>query len=525
MSRHWAAVAILAAIPASAGCGSSSDSKPGAGSSGAGSGAAGGATAGGGSGAGSGGSSAGSSGGGSSGSGGETNAGMCMERTTNHASGTRIRGRFGVTAEGDRSWQGWYDSERQEECSFDWAGDTQRCMPTAISAYQYMDAACSQLVAQQVVEEGCAAPAYLSTSQYANCMTEMHLYELGPVVTPVSLYQLVGDVCMPSPAAVTGTFVSAGAEVPLTAFVSGEAFTDEGTSRVRAHGVLGADGTRAVEGWGDAEAGKQCDFSLAEDGTRRCFPRTNLLAVGWHSDATCSMLALGHLPMTECATSEPDTVGVMPIVPGCGGARVVERGAPVTTAYTIDNQQGCIVDMSSPGYQFYLPGNPVPATNYSEIASAVNDADSGRLKPRYNTSSDGGCWFDGWYDSELDTPCDFTTTSDGQLRCTPEQDYSLSVFDTYLDEACSQSRAIATLSDCAGTEIPRYVSSLDYSTCSMSSVSRQVEGPIEVTALPPLWQQFGTTCSPYTPDPTRQHVTVGPVLDPTLFMAAEVMVE
>ena len=34
-----------------------------------------------------------------------------MERTTNHASGTRVRALFGVTAEGDKTFQGWFDNE------------------------------------------------------------------------------------------------------------------------------------------------------------------------------------------------------------------------------------------------------------------------------------------------------------------------------------------------------------------------------------------------------------------------------
>jgi hypothetical protein len=235
-------------------------------------------------------------------------------------------------------------------------------------------------------------------------------------------------------------------------------------------------------------------------------------------------LVLGHVS-SECVTSEPDTFAVMPSLDVCAGAVVVERGTPVTPVYMTDGLEGCIEDAQSASGQYYLPGASIPPTNYSEITSAVNDADSGRLKARYNTTSDGGCWFDGWYDSELDTPCEFTTASDGQLRCTPEEGYSLTVLSTYLDEACTQPRAIAILSECPGTEIPTYTSVVDWGSCNPASVSRQVEGPVEITALPPLWQLFGTTCSPYTPDPTFQYITVGPPLDPTLFMAAEVMVE
>src|SRR5687768_5316874 len=106
MVNRWAALVALGYLPILVACGS--DSEPGASSGSAGTSPAGGT--GGGAGMDAGGTAGGSSAG-SAGSAGSTAAVACMDVTTNHASGTRIRGRFAITAEGDRSWRGWWDTE------------------------------------------------------------------------------------------------------------------------------------------------------------------------------------------------------------------------------------------------------------------------------------------------------------------------------------------------------------------------------------------------------------------------------
>jgi hypothetical protein len=461
--------------------------------------------------------------GGSSGSG---NAGQCMERTTNHASGTRLRARVGVTAEGDKAWQGWYDSERQETCAFSRTGEGSHCLPSRASVFLFSDASCTQPVAQ-VDPNACTAPEYVEMSTSAGCAAAMvRIFELGealPAAAPI--YERdAGGVCVQSFAG--GTLRNASQEVPLSAFVAGAPFTDEGPARVRAEGVVGVDGTRAVQGWVDsAGEGRSCGFRPTEDGIRRCLPSHNVYPAAY-ADATCTTQVLGFSP-SECSPAEPDVRAVISSPDVCGTARVVERGGTVTGAYSLSisgMDEICTAEPVS-STQYFAVGPLVAPGDYAEIASTMNEADSGRLKPRYDTTADGGCWFDTWVDSELDTPCFFMPAADGQLRCMPEEDYAVGFVDTYTDEGCTQPRAIAAVNGCEDAELPKFVTQLDYAACGYPASVRAVEGPVEVAALPALYALAGSNCAPYTPDPEQSWITVGPVLDPATFMAAEVSVE
>lgn len=69
-----------------------------------------------------------------------------------------------------------------------------------------------------------------------------------------------------------------------------------------------------------------------------------------------------------------------------------------------------------------------------------------RLKMRGYVASDGAKQFVSWHDDQLNVDCDFRTTSDGMLRCTPS---GANVLGYFSDTGCSQPLAIASPKGCA----------------------------------------------------------------------------
>lgn len=78
----------------------------------------------------------------------EASEGRSLGPTSNHHSGARIRAKVLVTDEGDRAFQGWFDSQRGEDCDFQ--RDTEgvmRCLPASFSDTLGDAAELSQFVA------------------------------------------------------------------------------------------------------------------------------------------------------------------------------------------------------------------------------------------------------------------------------------------------------------------------------------------------------------------------------------------
>ncbi len=285
MALRWVALSGLGALALVA-CGSSSDGDGSGGASSASAGSAGtpsgGSTSAGGSG-GSGGSSSGGSAG-TGGSGGVTPGVGCMDRTTNHVAGTRIRPRNAVTSEGDRSWQGWHDSERDEDCSFETAADGKlRCLPYNPEARLYfVDTACSDPVVT-FIDDYCADtdPDYLLHLEGEQCAENRgrRVYELGATYDIASgLYSLDNSGnCAASYESVQRHLLPQGRRSARHVVAEGQAKSWPSPGKIVTDGLVGADGLLQVRGWHDSEHGDvRCFFDRAEDGTERCLPSGGL---------------------------------------------------------------------------------------------------------------------------------------------------------------------------------------------------------------------------------------------------------
>ena len=438
-----------------------------------------------------------------------------------------------MTSEGDRAWRGWYDSERGENCSFGSPGSdgVARCWPLqTLQARYYTDETCTTAVASasSLTCEG-VAPKYISHYEVEGCIGSTRIHEIGAVVaTPTQLYDRALDgTCVADPQVpIEDTYYLLGPEVPPTDFVASEPLTDAGPSRVRAFGSSGIDGTRAVAGWLDADTMKMCGFLPAEDGSVRCFPQGFLYTAVYSSDAACTSPVLQRT-VTECTTGEPAAIANAPVEPECPYAHsAFQRGAPLTTVYSGD-ATAC---MAAPPeaytqQEFFERGPALPAATFAAVDYVTVDSDPGRVKPVYGTTEDGGCWFDGWYDSELDARCSFDQAADGRHYCLPDSDEYLTVLETFSDASCTQPMAIAVYNACGAVPLPAWVRIDSWTGCEATYEVRKVNGTLAGSAAPPLWIEAGDSCVSYTPNAESNYLTLSEIYEPSAFLPAELSAE
>jgi hypothetical protein len=160
-------------------------------------------------------------------------------------SGSRLKAKWYVGADGSRQLAGWHDSQLKIDCTFTTASDgVIRCLPAfGVSAAYYAptpavfaDAACTQEAAYQSVVSGCPgvppSPSYAWSPDSApsECSDGYAIYQIGsPLMvtyTRQTNYQDGGVTCVPSAATPTLAWYSVGAAVDPATFVSATVQTD-----------------------------------------------------------------------------------------------------------------------------------------------------------------------------------------------------------------------------------------------------------------------------------------------------------
>jgi hypothetical protein len=143
-------------------------------------------------------------------------------------SGSRLKGRWQVGADGSRQFIGWYDSERKEECQYMLASDGKmRCLPMASahtiqpSASSYQDAECTKL---GVMNPPCN-PRYFAINKTSELCgkTAVQIYNVGASFQVAgTMYQKAGGQCVKFPVTGAATISVLGDEVPASAFVAAD---------------------------------------------------------------------------------------------------------------------------------------------------------------------------------------------------------------------------------------------------------------------------------------------------------------
>jgi hypothetical protein len=460
---------------------------------------------------------AGTTAGGASGAAGGVNA--SCPGSTNHTPGTRIRGRFIVTSDGDRAWNGWHDTELDEECSFHRLADgTTRCIPSnwSNSVTFYTDAACTTPAYTAGESAACTPMSYVMLYRAGDCTTPSgyEFFELGDEVTPAAVYALGDDGACTLTTAPDAPLYLPGPLVPSERFVAAEAFTAEGSTRVRAVGYLAADGTRQITGWRDTGLdGASCFIRRSDDGTLRCIPSGASLGA-YYADASCTE-RLASFP-SSCG-AEPARYATRSANPYCpaDGDVVAERGEAFAGAVFNRAGEGVCEPAVIPPEEPMSRATPIPASTFAEIGAHTDESDDTRLKPHYYDAADGGCWFWKFWDSELDVSCGFDVAEDGVYRCLPGDMGSFA--DVFTDDACTTPARVLSLDTCENPVVPEYALDVVSSECAFEwRVYRTSPVP------GPLYRMELGACVAVE-DTSALALVVA--VDPATFMAGELRVE
>jgi hypothetical protein len=138
-----------------------------------------------------------------------------------YESGTRLKMRVGTSPDGAKTFLGWRDTMRNEDCAFQLAGDgQQRCLPAGAANYAeglfWGDSGCATTrLAYTTV--GCAATGHVQRYEQATCTTyRWRIHALGPRHLG-TVYVKSGASCTVNTSAYD--FYVLGAEVPPGSFV------------------------------------------------------------------------------------------------------------------------------------------------------------------------------------------------------------------------------------------------------------------------------------------------------------------
>jgi hypothetical protein len=140
-------------------------------------------------------------------------------------SGTRLKAVYRVADDGSKEFVpgAWFDTMRQENCSFVRAADGKdRCLPQGLGASAFSDSACTKPIV--ATASGCAAPKYALGAVEDTCSegpSGLRVFAVGAVTTPATIYVQSGSQCFPAGAASTGaTYYEVGAEIPASSFTA-----------------------------------------------------------------------------------------------------------------------------------------------------------------------------------------------------------------------------------------------------------------------------------------------------------------
>ncbi len=460
--------------------------------------------------------------GGSAGAG--AGVGMCSG-STNQTGGTRLKGQFWVTAEGDRAWESWWDTELNAACDFNGASDgSMRCIPNNWndSREVFSDAACTQPVYTRMEIGPCTPADYIMGLAGGTCEVPggYAFWQLGAKASPTAVFSktaeggCVADVLPEQP------LYAKGAEVPPTTFLEGQRTVFDAPTSVKTWGIAASDGSKTVWGWQDTKlADQRCYFQPAEDGKTRCLPTS--YGFSGYSDSMCSMPTVA---VEASCDPNPKPAGFMLQPPDyeCVAApwRAFKVGEPYTGGQYRGTADSCLPSAGTAPPGTYLTTPAAPET-FLAVNATVDESDPGRLKPRYYDAGSDGCWFHNFWDAELKTACGFAEATDMKQRCLPAP--AVVVFPLYSDAQCSVPNALAPLDECPPTPLPEYTTNPVPDDCERRSEVYKLGETVLKPDLPALWIKYGSVCQTYVPLADKYARLT--LVDPSLFMAGEAKVE
>lgn len=420
--------------------------------------------------------------------------------TSNHRQGTRLRGRYVLSEEGDREWYGWVDSQLGHECTFQFGGDgSYYCQPNNYSSSTtvYLDDACSEAIHTRSMTGPCAESDYAMVLPQRECGQSLYyeFYELGEEVElPEIIFRLLSDgSCQPGTVNV-GTWYRQAAKLPQDHFVQAQ-YGDldvGGVGRVRSVGYTAIDGTRQLESWRDTALNDMnCRLWPTSDVLASyCVPASQFESNYAAGDACETPL---YHQTRSCPTEPPEYAmdfanGYCLEVTG-----FVEVGAEYTDP--VNAIDGCEASELGETTKVY-EATPLGIDTFARTMLEVDDTDPGRLKPAYDVMDDGGRWFASFWDTEHDVACRFYPTEAGDYRCIPRARFD-EVLHVFSDANCSESVAFARDIGCGTLPALGRYSVYDRDECLDFQVPYRSGAAISAAELPEIYALVDGVCEPF----------------------------
>lgn len=436
----------------------------------------------------------------------------CMLRTSNHAPGDRIVLRNAVTAEGDKAFVGFYDQEKQAECEVvqDARGDF-RCMPKArdkdTENRYFLDERCEEEVEYRGI---CALDHQAVRVSDDACDQRRRLFAFGESLPAATVYERDADGNCREYGNL-GSLYAMGPELVPEEYAKVEPVTWRGKGRIWAQGYEGDGGLRIVEHLLDSHLEQRCVFEQLSAKKEHCVPETEGL-LGF-TDPTCQQILLAS--EAWCGEPAPKYVSSSTSAGQCAASKSYLKA---TTPYEDERYlaSSCTLAMNQTSPVFFT--ELVSDDEFVAVESTTAPADGGRLEPRYRTTTDGGCFFQDFWDNELQTACSFVPYGE-QYYCLPLLHDEGALVAAFTDAACSEASPFLALRACEAATPPRFAV-VDVPSCVAGPRKVRPVNPTPVSLPAALWIESGSDCIPYAPQPDTTYFAVGDEMSNGSFVAA-----
>ncbi len=345
-------------------------------------------------------------------------------------SGSRLRAKFLVDADGDRMFQGFHDRDLDADCA--WAGgDEPRCLPEHVGTITFRDAACSDPLLAATPGECSPVPRYVTVGRDDCTDGAARVWHVGAQVAPAQVFLLdtLSHACTPAAPDPSVMYYGAGEEVALDRFVGGSV-VEQGQGRLRTRTIAGRDGSRLPRGAFDAALATACTPSLERS---LCMP--TFLGTIFTTDAGCTFPAVGY----PAACEPPRYIGIAhdelelwelsePLTPV--PSQLYIQILVVATGWTCSPVNVRV----NPGALLYSSHARRPLADLAPVERVAGEG-GGRLQSLWIAGDSYRSW-DGFHDRTLDAECTPTEVAAGQWRCLPPMP-QVSLYPMFPDPACS----------------------------------------------------------------------------------------
>jgi hypothetical protein len=444
----------------------------------------------------------------------------CMQRSSLHTPGSRIVLINAVTAEGDRAFLSFYDTEKQEEClPAQDAEGTVRCLPPArdkdlVNVY-YLDDQCTQ----EANYRGICAFDYEAVPVSPNdpCDKRKRLLPFGDPIPDQLVYERAPDGSCTPYNNLNNLYASAPELVP-SEYAELEPVSFRGRGRIWAQGYQGDGDLRIVTGLLDSQIDQRCGFAAMDDGEEHCVPE-DTGQIGF-TDRNCEQSLLTG---SGTCGAPPPSYSVSLSGDACNTTvSFLKATAPYEGELYVLGSCMPAPNMDATAFST----EPAPTSDFVAFESTTQTSDEGRLKPIRRTAMDGGCFFQDWWDEELGTVCSFTG-SGSSFYCLPKTSHPGEALELFSDSTCQTAAYYLRVRNCdAATPPPFWV--VYTAACASPFTLRGLDPkPRTVRAvdptpatLPPLWRGSSSNCTPYTLDGNSTYYAAGAVMPNSAFMPA-----